>query len=83
MKKSIGIESIVFVREARNAMRRALTFSSSVAGTIPRIFFWFRQMSPHTLISMIVPSHAPKADRCHRTLQAKAARKPFMPLGAV
>ena len=38
MKKSIGMESIVFVRDARNAMRRALAFSSSVAGTLPRIF---------------------------------------------
>jgi len=27
MKNSIGIESIVFVRDARNAMRRALFFS--------------------------------------------------------
>jgi hypothetical protein len=39
MKNSIGIESIVFVRDARNATRRALFFSSSVAGLSPRIFF--------------------------------------------
>ena len=39
MKNSIGIESMVLVREARNATRRALFFSSSVACTMPRIFF--------------------------------------------
>ena len=59
MKNSIGIDSIVLVREARSATRRALFFSSSVAGFIPRIFCWFGQISVHTLISMIVPSHAP------------------------
>jgi hypothetical protein len=47
------------VREARNATRRALFFSSSVAGTMPRIFFWLGQMSAQTFTSMIVPSHAP------------------------
>src|SRR5688500_6332692 len=40
MKKIIGIDSMVLVREARNAMRRAFAFSSSVAGFMPRIFFW-------------------------------------------
>jgi hypothetical protein len=39
MKKSIGIESIVFVREAKNATRRATAFCSSVAGVSPRTFF--------------------------------------------
>ena len=38
MKNSIGIESIVLVREASRATRRALFFSSSVAGLRPRIF---------------------------------------------
>ena len=38
MKNSIGIDSIVFVREASSATRRALFFSSSVAGYRPRIF---------------------------------------------
>jgi hypothetical protein len=59
MKKSIGRDNIVLVREARNAMRRALAFSGSVAGTMPRIFFWFGQISTQTLNSMMVPSQAP------------------------
>src|SRR5207247_2209974 len=59
MKNSIGIDSAVFVREARKATRRALFFSSSVAATMPRIFFWLGQMSTHTLNSMMRPSQAP------------------------
>ena len=59
MKNSIGIDSIMLVRDARNATRRALFFSSSVAGFMPRIFCWLGQISAHTLNSMIVPSHAP------------------------
>jgi hypothetical protein len=59
MKYSIGMENIVLVREARKATRRALFFSSSLAGTMPRIFFWLGQISPHTFISMNVPSQAP------------------------
>ena len=39
MKKSIGIDSIVLVREARNAILAALVFSSADAGTIPNTFF--------------------------------------------
>ena len=59
MKNNIGIDSMVLVREARNATRRALPFSSSVADTIPRIYFWLGQISTHTLKSMMVPSQAP------------------------
>jgi hypothetical protein len=59
MKNSIGIDSMVLVRDARKATRRALFFSSSVAETMPRIFFWFGQISTHTLNSMMVPSQAP------------------------
>ena len=59
MKNSIGIDNTVLAREARKAVRRALSFSSSVAWTSPRIFFWFGQISTHTLNSMMVPSHAP------------------------
>jgi hypothetical protein len=59
MKNSIGMDSAVLVREARNATRRALFFSSSVADTRPRIYFWFGQISTHTLNSMMMPSHAP------------------------
>ena len=59
MKKSIGIDRTTFRREARKATRRARAFSSSEAGTSPRIFFWLGQMIAHTLKNMIVPSHAP------------------------
>src|SRR5260221_553322 len=59
MKKSIGMDNIVLVRDARNATRRALFFSSSVAGVKPRIFFWLGQMRTHTLKNMMRPSHAP------------------------
>ena len=59
MKYSIGSESIRLKRDASNATRRALFFSSSVAGFMPRIFCWFGQMIAQTLNSMIVPSHAP------------------------
>ena len=59
MKNSIGMDSATFVREARKATRRALAFSSSVAGTMPRIFFWLGQISTQTLNSMMRPSHPP------------------------
>ena len=44
MKRSMGIESIVFVRDASSAVRRARFFSSSEAATIPSTFFWLGQM---------------------------------------
>ena len=47
------------MREAYSAVLRAAAFCSSVAGTRPRIFFWFGQMSAQTLNSMIVPSQTP------------------------
>ena len=59
MKNSMGMDSITLVRDARKAVRRALAFSSSVAGFMPRIFCWLGQMSAQTLMSMIVPSQAP------------------------
>ena len=59
MHMSIGTDSTKFVREASSATLRAFAFSSSVAATMPRIFFWFGQISAQTLNSMIVPSHAP------------------------
>ena len=46
-----GIDSIVFVREASKATLRARFFSSSVAETIPRTFFWFGQIRTQTLNS--------------------------------
>src|SRR5580700_9471369 len=54
-----GIDKMKLMREALPAVLRAAAFSSSVAGTMPRIFFWFGQIKTHTLNSMIVPSHAP------------------------
>jgi hypothetical protein len=39
MHINIGMDSRKFVREAYNATFRAFAFSSSVAGTIPNIFF--------------------------------------------
>src|ERR1043165_2062186 len=59
MNRIIGIDSIVLVREARNAVRRALAFSSSVAGFRPRTFCWLGQISTQTLKIMMVPSQAP------------------------
>src|SRR5881394_3323459 len=59
MLMSIGIDSIVLAREARNATRRAFAICSAVASTSPSTFFWFGQISTQTLNSMIVPSHAP------------------------
>ena len=44
---------------AHLAALRAAAFCSSVAATIPRIFFWFGQMIAHTLNNMMVPSQAP------------------------
>jgi hypothetical protein len=48
MHMIIGMDSIVFVRDARKAVARALAFSSSVAATMPRTFFWFGQISTQT-----------------------------------
>lgn len=39
MKNNMGIESMVLVRDAKKATRRAFAFASSVAATKPRIFF--------------------------------------------
>ena len=47
MNSNIGIDNKVLVRDAINATGRALAFSSSVASTIPKIFFWFGQISTH------------------------------------
>src|SRR6188768_2545803 len=59
MHNSIGNDRMKLVREAYSAALRAAAFSSSEAGLMPRIFFWLGQMMPHTLSSMIVPSHPP------------------------
>src|SRR5210317_2362003 len=55
----IGMDISVFEREARKAVFLALATSSALASTMPRTFFWFGQMSTHTLNNMIVPNHAP------------------------
>ena len=77
MHMSIGIESMVLVREARKATFLALAFSSSLACTSPSTFFWLGQISTHTLNSMIVPSQAPTPmTRMPGSLRVKAATKP-------
>src|SRR5690606_5626551 len=60
MHISIGIDSRKLVRDAYFATVRAFALAASSAGTMPRIFFWFGQISTQTLNSMIVPIHAPR-----------------------
>ena len=62
MLMSIGIDSNVFAREARNATRRAFAICSAVASTMPSTFFWFGQIKTQTLNTMMVPSQAPSTD---------------------
>src|ERR1700694_3280013 len=59
MHMSMGKDRMKLMRDARPAILRAAAFSSSVAGTMPKIFFWFGQMNTQTLNNMIVPSQAP------------------------
>ena len=66
MKKSIGIESQAFVRDARNARRAHFGRSagagvpvSAVARVAAMIFFWSGQMIDQTLIIITVPSPPP------------------------
>ncbi len=59
MHISIGNDRMKLMRDALAAILRAAAFSSSVADTIPRIFFWFGQMKTQTLNNMMVPSQAP------------------------
>ena len=59
MQYSIGIESIVLIRDVMPARRPAAAFSSGVAATIPNTFFWFGQIMNQTLIAMMIASHMP------------------------
>src|SRR5260370_19869055 len=59
MHMSMGMDSKKLVREAYRATLRAAAFCSSVAGTMPKIFFWLGQISTQTLNNMMVPSQAP------------------------
>src|SRR5512143_755985 len=59
MQYSIGIESMVLMREVMPASFAAAVFSSDVAVTRPRTFFWFGQMMNQTLNAMISASHMP------------------------
>src|SRR5277367_3964211 len=59
MHISMGSDKMKLIRDALPAVLRAAAFCSSVAGTMPRIFFWFGQMNTQTLNNMIVPNHAP------------------------
>jgi hypothetical protein len=62
MHSSIGIERMKLVREAYSAALRPRAFSSSVAGLMPRIFFWLGQMMPQTFSSHDGAEPAPDAD---------------------
>src|SRR6267142_971022 len=75
MHMSMGIDSTKFTREAMPAALRARAFCSSVAATMPRIFFWFGQITPQTLSSMIVPSHAPMPITTNPEWNVKALTK--------
>src|SRR5688500_15071297 len=61
----MGIENTTFVRDARSARRAAagaaaLAWPPEAAAFADAITtFWLRQMTPHTLNSMTVPSSAP------------------------
>jgi len=46
MHMSMGIDSTKFTRRGHARALRARAFCSSVAATIPRIFFWFGQITP-------------------------------------
>ena len=59
MHISMGMDSSVLVREAISATFFAAAISSALACFMPRIFFWFGQISTQTLNSMMVPSQAP------------------------
>ena len=57
MHMSMGKDRMKLMRDALPAILRAAAFSSSVAGTSPRIFFWFGQMKTHTLNNMMVTAY--------------------------
>ena len=57
-----GIDSSVFVRDARNAVRLPFAISSALASTMPSIFFWFGQINTHTLKSIISAQPGANAD---------------------
>ena len=65
MKSSIGIEKIVFWREASAAARpasAAVGSASPPASTLRALamtFFWLRQMTPHTFRNIVMPSSMP------------------------
>src|SRR5260370_24027308 len=65
MKNNIGIENTTLVREARNARRAAAGAAgfawapAAVATAFAITICCFRQITPHTFTSMIVPSSAP------------------------
>src|SRR6266404_3789555 len=66
MKNSIGTESQVFVRDARNAIRASAADSggtavpfSALSAVQEIIRFWFGQMIPHTLNNITNPIAPP------------------------
>ena len=76
MHISIGIDKKVLVRDAIKATTLALAFCSSVASTIPRIFFWLGQINTHTLKSIMVPNHAPTPINAMLSVNVNAATTP-------
>ena len=54
---NIGMDSIVLVLEARKAVLAAFAFSSAVASTIPRTFFWFGQIKTQTSSTHFISIH--------------------------
>ena len=65
---SIGIESIVFVRDAKAAARAHFGFSSAEHSTRPITFCWFGHIIYQTLNAMIIPIHIPKPIDASRAL---------------
>ena len=67
MKKSIGSEKIVFMRDASAARRPAsAAFGSacppaSTFRALAMTIFWFRQMTPQTFRNIVMPSSMPVA----------------------
>ena len=65
MKNSIETEKTVFCRDAMNALRPAAAAAgsgsppASTLAALASTTFWLRQITPHTLSIMIVPSSMP------------------------
>ena len=56
MANSMGIDSIVLVRENSIAVRAERAFTSAATSTMPNARFWFGQITNQTLNHMIAPT---------------------------